>query len=175
MKSTSFRIRYFSILFIALFGILTSCGNEQDTRPLRERNQEVDMHFVLMDSIVNEYCNMVENLVEDAQSIEAKEEAGEETTLEDGLNMFSDMITSTMKIAELAEEVEKLEAKNPNFENELSNEDFKEFMNIYTNMIKRFYDMAKRLEAREKEVETSDSANSSSVDDVKDVLGKFGF
>lgn len=175
MKSTTFHIRFFSVLFIALFGILTSCGNEEDNRPLRERNQEVDMHFVLMDSIVNEYCNMVENLVEDAQSLEAKKEAGEETTLEDGLNMFSDMITSTMKIAELAEEVEKLEAKNPNFENELSSEDFKEFMNIYANMIKRFYDMAKRLEAHEKEVESSDSANSSTVDDVKDVLGKFGF
>lgn len=175
MNSTTIHIRYFSILFIALFGILASCSNEEDNRPLRERNKEVDMHFVLMDSIVNEYCNMVENLVEDAQSLEAKQEVGGEATLEDGLNMFSDMITSTMKIAELAEEVDKLEAKNPNFENELSSEDFKEFMNIYTNMIKRFYDMAKRLEAHEKETETADSASNSPVDDVKDVLGKFGF
>ena len=175
MNSTTINNRYFSILFIALFGILASCNNEQDNRPLRERNKEVDMHFVLMDSIVNEYCNMVENLVEDAKSLEAKEQAGEEATLEDGLNMFSDMITSTMKIAELAEEVDKLEAKNPNFKNELSSEDFKEFMNIYTNMIKRFYAMAKRLEAHEKETASSKSANSSPVDDVKDVLGKFGF
>lgn len=109
---------------------------------------------------------MVEQMVEDAQAIDAKEEEGEEATIMDGLKIFENMGTSMFKMARLADKIDKMERQHPEFEDELSEADFKEFMGIYTHMIKRFYEMGKRLEEAEKEKKAKEIAEESEEEEV---------
>jgi len=141
-----------SLIFpvLSLF-LLFSCGEKQSDQPLIERNPEVKEYFAAMEEVVDEYCNMVEQMVIDAQAIEKKEEGGEEATFLDGLKMFENMGTSMYKMAKLSDKIDKMEQRHPEFEDDLSEADFKEFMGIYTTMIKRFYEMGKRLEEAEKD------------------------
>lgn len=133
------------------FFILIGCSSQSDSNlPLIERNAEVKEYFELLDTLVIEYCDMVEDMVEGAAAIEAKEDNGEEATFADGLALFTSMGTSAFKIAKLAKEVEALEKKHPHFEDDLTAKDFEEFMGIYTKMIQRFYDLGKKMEEHEK-------------------------
>lgn len=145
-------------LFISMNFIFFSCNSTDPNAPLIERNEEVKEYFATLEDIVDEYCNMVETMVHDAKAIEDKETNGEETTFMDGLKMLENMGSSMFKMAELSEKIENMKDQHPEFEQKLTAADFKEFMGIYTKMIKRFYDMAKELDEMEKDKEANQVA-----------------
>lgn len=136
-----------SIFIFTLF--LGSCSSVDPNAPLRERNEEVDEYFVVMEEVVDEYCNMIETMVVKAKEIENNKKENESASLSEGLGMLKDMGTSIFKIARLGAKMEKLQAQHPQFKKDLNEADFEEFSKIYTIMIDRFMDMAKKLEELE--------------------------
>lgn len=136
-----------SFLFLICLSILGCKQAPADT--LIERNEEVSEYFTTLDELVDEYCDMVEITIDHAKEIETKEENGEEASIFDGLEMFADMAGSAFKIIKLAEKIEAMEDQHKKFENDLSSADFKEFMDIYLNAIKRFVDIAEKAESLE--------------------------
>lgn len=147
------------LLFIPFLTlIISSCSSVDPNAPLRERNEAVDEYFVTMEEVVDEYCDMVENMVMKAKELEEKEENGQKASLSDGLGFLKDMGTSVFSLARLAAKMEKLQAQHPEFQKELNEVDFKEFSEIYGHMIDRFMDMAKKLEALEKNEEADQAA-----------------
>ena len=93
---------------------------------------------------------MIEQLMESAAEIDAKEKNGEEASIFDGFTMLTDMASSTLKIMRLAEKIEKMEVQQKEFEDDLSSQDFEEFLKIYTKTFERFYELAKKAEELEK-------------------------
>lgn len=133
----------FSVL-LTLF--LFACSEPAPKEPLIERNEEVREYFDVLTELIDEYANLVENMADDAIALEEKEEHGEEVTVMDGLSFVTDMVTSGSKIYELSQEIEGMEEQQKDFEENLSAEDFQEFLGLYTKTIKRFTDLAEKLD-----------------------------
>lgn len=150
-----FKFRILPILsFLVLF--VSSCGLQDKDAPLRERNEKVDEYFVTMEEVVDEYCNLVEKMVENAQELEANSEKGETNSLSEGLSFLKDMGSSVFKIATLSSKMERLQKQEPEFQKALNETDFEEFKEIYEHIIDRFIQMANKLEKMdEKKSETA--------------------
>ena len=144
------RFKYFlvPVLFLGLF--ILGCTQATPTKPLIERNSEVKEYFEAVNELIDEYFNMIEQLMESAAEIDAKEKNGEEASIFDGFTMLTDMASSTLKIMRLAEKIEKMEVQQKEFEDDLSSQDFEEFLKIYTKTFERFYELAKKAEELEK-------------------------
>ncbi len=143
-----FKISILPILtFITL--LITSCAIQDKDAPLRERNEEVDEYFVTMEDVVDEYCNLVEKMIDNAQELEANS-AGESNSLSDGLGFLKDMGASVFKIATLSSKMERLQKQEPQFQKSLNETDFEEFKAIYEHTIDRFIQMAEKLENKDK-------------------------
>ncbi|GEM_PF-5757203 len=128
---------------------LFACKTQTPPEPLIERNEEVREYMDVVGELVDEYCTLVEKVVDKAEALEEKKENGEEASFLDGLDMLGSVATSALKIKRLSDEMEEMEAKHVEFEKELSAADYEEFLEIYGTTVARFYDMAKRLEAAE--------------------------
>ena len=143
-----FRYFFVPVLFLGLF--ILGCTQAVPTKPLIERNTEVKEYFEAVNELIDEYFDMIENLMDSAAEIDAKEKDGEKASIFDGFTMLTDMASSTLKIVQLAEKIEKMEKRQKNFEDDLSSQDFEEFLKIYTNTFERFYELAKKAEELEK-------------------------
>ena len=140
-----FKFRILPILsFLVLF--VSSCGLQDKDAPLRERNEEVNEYFVTMEEVVDEYCNLVEKMVDNAQELEANSANGETSSLSEGLGFLKDMGSSVFKIATLSSKMERLQKQEPEFQKALNETDFEEFKEIYEHIIDRFIQMAEKLE-----------------------------
>lgn len=150
-----FKLRILPLFsFIAL--ILSSCALQDKDAPLRERNEKVDEYFVTMEEVVDEYCNLVETMIDNAQELEASSANGESSSLSEGLSFLKDMGTSVFKIATLSSKMERLQKQEPDFQKSLNETDFEEFKVIYEHIIDRFIQMAEKLEKmEEKKSETA--------------------
>ena len=150
-----FKFRILPILsFLVLF--VSSCGLQDKDAPLRERNEEVNEYFVTMEEVVDEYCNLVEKMVDNAQELEANSANGETSSLSEGLGFLKDMGSSVFKIATLSSKMERLQKQEPEFQKALNETDFEEFKEIYEHIIDRFIQMAEKLEKMdEKKVDTA--------------------
>tara|TARA_B110000503_G_C7081971_1_gene385571 strand:- start:838 stop:1272 length:435 start_codon:yes stop_codon:yes gene_type:complete len=137
-----------SFLFLICLSIIGCKQAQVDS--LVERNEEVNEYFTTLDELVDEYCDMIEASIDYAKDIEVKEKDGEEASIFEGLEMFSDIAGSAFKIIKLAEKIEGMEDQHKKFENNLSSHDFEEFMNIYINAIKRFVAIAEKAESLDK-------------------------
>ena len=144
--------RTFLPLIAICFILFSGCKSEPAPPPvpLIERNEEVRKYIDVLSDLVDEYCTLVEETVTKAEQLEKKQEDGEEVTIFDGLDMLSGMASSAMKIKNLSDEIESMEAQKAAFEKDLSVEDFKEFLTLYTKTLTRFYELAKRAEELEK-------------------------
>lgn len=134
--------------FLLFIFISVGCSQPDPNLPLVERNDEVKEYFVLLDTLVAEYCMMVEDVVEGTSAMSTIND--EDASFTEGLAILTRMGKSAFKISKLAKEVEVLEEKHPHFEKELTEDDFEEFMGIFTKSIQRFYDLGKKLEEHEK-------------------------
>lgn len=145
MKSKYF---FVPVLFLGLF--ILGCTQAMPTKPLIERNTEVKEYFEAVNELIDEYFDMLEKLMDSAAEIDAKEKNGEEASIFDGFTMLTDMASSTLKIVQLAEKIEKMEMQQKKFEDDLSSQDFEEFLKIYTKTFERFYELVKKAEELEK-------------------------
>ena len=68
----------------------------------------------------------------------------------DGLEFLGEVVESGTKIYSLAKKIEGMEDKKNEFEKNLSAADYTEFLDLYTNTMKRFFDLTKRLEELDK-------------------------
>ena len=143
----TFKISILTLLSIVLF----SCSSDAPKEPLIERNKDVREYINVLGELVDEYCNLLEKTMDKAVALEKKEDAGEEVNFLDGLDMIGGMATSAIKIAQLSEEIERMEKKQEQFKDDLSAADFEEFLKLYTKTLSRFYDMAKKAEKLEKD------------------------
>lgn len=137
-------------LFALFFVLLNGCNSEPapPPAPLVERNPEVRKYIDVLSELVDEYCILVEQTLVKAQEMEKKQEAGEVGIL-DGIDMLSTVATSAIKIKNLSDEIEAMEVDKEKFEKELSAEDFKEFLGLYTKTLTRFYELAERAKELE--------------------------
>lgn len=133
------------------FILFNACKSEPapPPAPLIERNPEVRKYMDVLSELVDEYCTLVEETITKAEEMDKKQESGE-VTIFDGIDMLSGMATSAMKIKNLSDEIESMEAEKAQFEKDLSPEDFKEFLTLYTKTLMRFYELAERAEKLEK-------------------------
>lgn len=140
-----------SLLPLTLLGILflSACASEPPAPPvpLVERNPEVRKYINVLTELVDEYCSLVEKTLEQAAEMEKNAEGDELSAFLDGMDMLSGVATSLIKIKNLSDEIDSMEAQKAEFQKSLSPEDFKEFLGLYTNTLKRFYELAEKAEA----------------------------
>jgi Mg2+ and Co2+ transporter CorA len=139
-------MRKLPLLSLFTIFLIIGCNIQDENAPLRERNEKVDEYFVTMEDVVDEYCNLVEKMIDNAQELEASSGEGESSSLSEGLSFLKDMGTSVFKIASLTSKMEKLEKQEPEFQKTLNETDFEEFKVIYEHIIDRFIQMAEKLE-----------------------------
>lgn len=136
-------IPFFAVLFVLFNG----CKSEPPPPPLPlvERNPEVRKYIDVLSELVNEYCTLMQETIAKAKEMEEKQDAGEIGIL-DGIDMLSGAATSLIKIKNLADEIESMEAQKADFEKNLSAEDFKEFLSLSGKSLACFYELAAQAE-----------------------------
>jgi len=143
-----------SLIPLTLLGILflSACSSEPAAppAPLVERNPEVRKYINVLTELVDEYCTLVEKTMEQAAEMDKSAEGDELSAFLNGMDMLSGVATSLIKIKNLSDEINAMEAKKAQFQKDLSPEDFKEFLALYTNTLKRFYELAKKAEELDK-------------------------
>lgn len=140
-------IRLLPVFFILTF-LFAACSSEPAPPPvpLIERNKEVREYMAVLAELVDEYCTLVETTLDKAEMMKDMGSADGGTAFFESLDMISGVATSALRIKELSEEIEGMEAQKADFEKKLSAEDFQEFLGLYTHTLKRFYDIAKKAE-----------------------------
>jgi len=139
-------LRFSSIITLLAIFLCNSCSTPETQKPLLERNTEARAYFDVLEELVDEYYTLVETMLISAKEMKEKEASGEEPSFFDGIKILGSMGESLLKITELANEIEKTELQHLRFEQNLSREDFAEFMGIYEKMLQRFYDISKKAE-----------------------------
>ena len=138
----------FFFLLAGLLFILQSCSGP--SVPLIERNEDVKEYIETLEALIDEYADLVENIAEESVEMQEKEDAGEDPSFMDGLEFLGEVVESGTKIYSLAKKIEGMEDKKNEFEKNLSAADYTEFLDLYTNTMKRFFDLTKRLEELDK-------------------------
>lgn len=144
---TLFRLTFAILLLISFYACKSD--PEEPQKPLIERNEEVRKYIDVLGDLVNECCELLQNTVDKAVEIDEKEENGEETNFMDGLEMLGNMASSALKIKQLSDEIEEMEAKQKDFEKSLTVADYKEFMSLYNETTSCFYELTKKSEKLE--------------------------
>ncbi|OFZ48134.1 MAG: hypothetical protein A3D92_04390 [Bacteroidetes bacterium RIFCSPHIGHO2_02_FULL_44_7] len=143
-----------SLIPLTLLGILflSACSSEPAAppAPLIERNPEVRKYIDVLTELVDEYCTLVEKTIEQAAEMDKNAEGDDLSSFLNGMDMLSGVATSLIKIKNLSGEINAMEAKKAEFQKNLSPEDFKEFLALYTNTLTRFYELAKKAEELDK-------------------------
>jgi len=147
MRKLSFIKKLVAIISIVCLS-LVSCGKKEKERisipPELAGNKATIEYFETLEKFIDEYATMVLELAENSKKIK---ESGKEVGFADRMSAMSSVASSTFKMLEMAEKLEKLEKEADVMKKDMSPQEVEAFSKMYVNVIKRFYDASKEMEA----------------------------
>ncbi|MEN8928590.1 MAG: hypothetical protein ABF242_09700 [Flavobacteriales bacterium] len=138
-------------LIIAVF--ITACGSsgngsngDQITTEIPVElsdNQKIKEYFESLELVIAEYVAMIEKITITGRNAENK---GEEPNISDAFGMLTDVASSAIKMEPLLEKMDQLEKDAELIKEDLTQEEVEAFSQTYLKIMKRFYEMGKKLE-----------------------------
>lgn len=143
------------ILSLSVFTFSISCNSSEKSaaeEPVKSnteipeglsKNEKVKEYFETLEKVVDEYANMMEEIIKNGQNAQKKDGGAD---FSDAVGMLSDISSSTVKMAPLLEKMEKLEKEAEIMKKEMSPEEAEAFSKTYAKIMARYYEMGKKLE-----------------------------
>lgn len=147
------RVTIIYVLLVATIGIITGCSGNADDSPQRERieipaalaaDEKVQVYFETLEEVIDEYVTLIEKLAETSQEAQAD---GGEPGIGDVMNMLSDVGSSTVRIATLADKLDELEADAEILQADMTAEEIELFAQTYARIMTRFIEASENVNA----------------------------
>ena len=132
-------------LFLSLLIFLASCSksnNKLDCPREILENRELIEYFNLLDEVINEYVTMVEGIIDVSKN---KKATSSEEGLSQAMGMFSEVMSTAIKIEPVLKKMEQLESRSDILKSKLSEKELKPFLQTYAKMSLRISQISKKI------------------------------